>query len=57
MNFDLDERQHHIRKALRSLLAEEAEGIRGFESQNLADLSRGYRDSKCWPASAIWKSG
>ncbi len=44
MNFDLDERQNQIRKALRGLLAEEAEGIRGFESQDLADLSQAYRD-------------
>ena len=44
MNFDLDDRQNQIRKALRSLLAEEAEGIRGSESQNLADLSQAYRD-------------
>gem|GEM_PF-232150 len=44
MNFDLDDRQNQIRKALRSLLAEESEGIRGFESQNLADHSQAYRD-------------
>lgn len=44
MNFDLDERQDQIRKALRSLLAEEAEGIRGVDGQNLTDLSRVYRD-------------
>ena len=44
MNFDLDERQNQIRKALRSLLAEEAEGIRGFDSQNLTDLSQAYRN-------------
>ena len=44
MNFDLNERQNQIRKALRSLLAEEAEGIRGFDNQNLTDLSQAYRD-------------
>ena len=44
MNFDLDERQHQIRKALRSLLAEEAEGIGRVDSQNLNDLYRIYRD-------------
>lgn len=44
MNFDLDERQNQLRKALRSLLTEEAEGIRGFDSQNLSDLSQAYRD-------------
>jgi alkylation response protein AidB-like acyl-CoA dehydrogenase len=43
MNFDLDERQNKIRKALRSLLAEEAEGIREFESKSLTDLSQAYR--------------
>jgi alkylation response protein AidB-like acyl-CoA dehydrogenase len=44
MNFDLDERQNQIRKALRSLLAEEAEGIREGDSPNLTDLSLAYRD-------------
>ena len=44
MNFDVDERQNQLRKALRSLLAEEAEGTRGFNSQNLTDLYQAYRD-------------
>lgn len=44
MNFDFDERQDQIRRALRSLLAEEAEGTKGFDSQNLTDLSRAYRN-------------
>ena len=44
MNFDLDERQIQLRKALRSLLTEEAEGTRGFDTQNLTDLSQAYRD-------------
>ncbi|HSO72151.1 MAG TPA: acyl-CoA dehydrogenase family protein, partial [Thermodesulfobacteriota bacterium] len=44
MNFDLDERQDRIRKALRSLLAEEAVGIGRVDSQNLNDLYRIYRD-------------
>ena len=44
MNFDLNERQNQIRKALRSLLAEEAEGIGRFDSQDLTGLSQAYRD-------------
>jgi alkylation response protein AidB-like acyl-CoA dehydrogenase len=44
MNFDLDERQNKIRKALKSLLAEEDEGTRGGDSPNLTDLSLAYRD-------------
>jgi alkylation response protein AidB-like acyl-CoA dehydrogenase len=43
MNFDLDERQNKIRKALRSLPAEEAGGTREGNSQNLMELSRAYR--------------
>ncbi len=43
MNFDLDERQNQIRKALRSLLTEEAELTGDFDSQNLTGLSRAYR--------------
>ena len=44
MNFDLDEGQNQIRKALRSLLAEEAEETGGFGSQDLVDFSKAYRD-------------
>jgi alkylation response protein AidB-like acyl-CoA dehydrogenase len=44
MNFDLDEGQNQIRKALRSLLAEDAEGTGWLGSQNLTDLSQAYRD-------------
>jgi len=44
MNFDLDERQNQIRKALRSLLAEVVVGTGGLGSQNLKDLSQAYRD-------------
>jgi alkylation response protein AidB-like acyl-CoA dehydrogenase len=43
MNFDLDERQNQIRKALRSLLTEEAELTGRFDRQNLTALSRAYR--------------
>jgi alkylation response protein AidB-like acyl-CoA dehydrogenase len=44
MNFDLDEGQDQIRKALRSLLAEDAEETGGFGSHDPADLSQAYRD-------------